>query len=140
MNITESSGFTEIPEPGAQPGTRPGTRILEILNPDPARNPEFRAGLARPGKNPARCPSLLLTKIKFNLYQGSGHGFERVRDKTGGAFKGGAFTDEPRRPFISNFYVLDRETRLKALLSCLTVKNIQEKFNVRAQKEESISI
>ena len=40
------------------------TRILEILNPDP----EFRAGLTRPGENPARCPSLYETiKFKFQM-------------------------------------------------------------------------
>ena len=48
LTITERSGFTEIPELGAQPGTP----ILEIFNPDPARNPEFRAGLTRPGAHP----------------------------------------------------------------------------------------
>ena len=42
-------------------------------------------------------------------WQGSGMGFERVRDKTGPMFKGGAFTDEPRRPFISNFHMIDRK-------------------------------
>ncbi|CAG5095805.1 Oidioi.mRNA.OKI2018_I69.XSR.g14345.t1.cds [Oikopleura dioica] len=56
---------------------------------------------------------------------GSGHGYERVRDKTGPYFRGGAFTDEPRRPYISNFHMIDRATRIKALVSCLTLKFIQ---------------
>jgi len=56
---------------------------------------------------------------------GSGHGYERVRDKTGPYFRGGAFTDEPRRPFISNFHMIDRVTRVKALVSCLTLKFLQ---------------
>ena len=55
-------------------------------------------------------------------WQGSGEGWERVRDKTGPMFKGGAFTDEPRRPFISNFHMIERTVRVKALIACLTVK------------------
>lgn len=58
-------------------------------------------------------------------WQGSGEGFERCRDKTSPAFKGGAFTDEPRRPFISNFHMIDRTVRLNAIIHCLTIKHLQ---------------
>ena len=39
-----------IPEPGSLSRTRPGTRESRFSNPDPAQNPEFRAGSSRPGK------------------------------------------------------------------------------------------
>ena len=58
-------------------------------------------------------------KVAWKPWIGSGHGFERVRDKTGPRFKGGAFTANPRRPFISKFYRLDRNIKINALCSCL---------------------
>jgi len=56
---------------------------------------------------------------------GSGFGTEMVKDKTGPRFVGGQFSTEPRRPFISNYYRLDRKIKLSALCSCLTIKHYQ---------------
>lgn len=61
-------------------------------------------------------------KVAWKPWIGSGQGFERVRDKTGPRFKGGAFTANPRRPYLSKYYRLDRNVKISALCSCLTIK------------------
>lgn len=63
-------------------------------------------------------------KVAWKPWIGSGQGFERVRDKTGPRFKGGAFTANPRRPYLSKYYRLDRNIKISALCSCLTIKVI----------------
>jgi len=75
-------------------------------------------------------------KVAWKPWIGSGQGFERVRDKTGPRFKGGAFTANPRRPYLSKYYRLDRNIKISALCSCLTIKHFQNDLIVVSRYDE----